>query len=308
VWCLSLDKVTAFSPGHITGLFQICDQTAEFLLKGSRGAGVSISNGVTTTVGIKSSSNSSFEIRINEMSTKSAKVSEQVINSFLSRVGENYEIFIDHEVKVPIGSGFGSSGAGALSLSLALNEVLNLGLSRTETAQIAHVAEVKCRTGLGTVIAETSGGIEIRVEPGAPGIGEIKHVPVNDDYVVVCLNFGNLSTKKILSNEEIRHRINESGKKTIDKLIAHPNPTDFMVFSRSFAEEIGLISPRMRKVLIETDSMGITCSMAMLGETIFSLIKRNETEELFETFCRHAPSKNSAFIAKIDFKGARLVD
>lgn len=303
-----MDEVTAFSPGHITGLFQICDQTAEFLLKGSRGAGVSISKGVTTKVSLKSSLKSSFEIRINETPTNSAKVSEHVVNSFLSRVGEDYEIFVDHEVTVPIGSGFGSSGAGALSLALALNEALSLGLSRMETAQIAHVAEVKCKTGLGTVIAETSGGVEIRVEPGASGIGEIKPVLVDDDYVVVCLNFGNLSTKKILSDEKIRHRINESGEKLIDKLIAHPNPNDFMGFSRSFAEELGLISPRMRKVLVETDSIGITCSMAMLGESIFSLIKRNETEEIFKIFRRHAPSKNSAFITEIDFKGARLVD
>jgi len=303
-----LDEVTAFSPGHITGLFQICDQTTDLLLKGSRGAGVSIKNGVTTKVSLKASSKSSFEIRINETPTKSAKVSEHVINSFLSREGKDYTIFVEHEVKVPIGSGFGSSGAGALSLALALNEALNLGLSRTETAQIAHVAEVQCKTGLGTVIAETFGGVEIRVEPGAPGIGEIKPIPVNDDYVVVCLNFGNLSTKKILSDEKIRHRINESGKKSIDKLIAHPNPTDFMGFSRSFAEEVGLISQRMRKVLIETDNIGITCSMAMLGETIFSLIKRNETEEILKIFRRHTPSKNSVFIAEIDFKGARLVD
>jgi pantoate kinase len=300
--------VAAFSPGHITGLFQICDQTTDLLLKGSRGVGVSIGNGVTTKVSLKSSPKSSFEIRINETPTNSAKVSEHVINSFLSHVGEDYEIFVDHEVTVPIGSGFGSSGAGALSLALALNEALNLGLSRIETAQIAHVAEVKCKTGLGTVIAETFGGVEIRVEPGAPGIGEIKPIPVNDDYVVVCLTFGNLSTKKILSDEKIRHRINKCGKKLIDKLIAHPNPNDFMGFSRSFAEELGLISSRMRKVLVETDSIGIACSMAMLGESIFSLIKRNETEEIFKVFRRHTPSKNSAFITEIDFKGARLVD
>lgn len=300
--------MTAFSPGHITGLFQICDQPKDLLLKGSRGAGVSITNGVTTKVSIKPSSKSSSKIKINEMSTKSAEVSKQVINAFLSRVGEDYEILVDHEVRVPIGSGFGSSGAGALSLALALNEALNLGLPCIETAQIAHIAEVKCKTGLGTVIAENFGGVEIRVEPGAPGIGKIKSIPVNDDYVVTCLNFGKLSTKKNLSDEKIRHRINESGKKLIDKLIATSNISNFMVFSRIFAEDIGLISLRMRKVLEETDSIGVTCSMAAFGETIFSIVKRNETKEILEIFHRHAPSKNSAFIAEIDFEGARLID
>lgn len=298
----------AFSPGHITGLFQICDQPTDPLLKGSRGAGVSISNGVTTRVSLKPSSKSSFKIRINKIPTKSAKVSEHVTNSFLSRVREDYTIFVEHKVTVPIGSGFGSSGAGALSLALALNEVLDLGLSRTEAAQVAHVAEVKCKTGLGTVIAETSGGVEIRVEPGAPGIGKIKPILVNDDYAVVCLNFGKLSTKRNLSDERTRHHINESGKELIDKLITHPNIPDFMVFSRVFAEGVGLISPRMRKVLEETDSTSITCSMAVFGETIFSIIKQNETKGILEIFRKHAPSKNHAFITEIDFKGARLID
>jgi len=303
-----LDEVTAFSPGHITGLFQICDQTPDLLQKGSRGAGVSITHGVTTKMSLKTSSVPSFKIKINGTPTKSAEVSEQVINSFLSHVGENYEIYVDHEVQIPIGSGFGSSGAGALSLALALNKALNLGLSRIKTSQIAHIAEVKCKTGLGTVIAETFGGVEIRVKPGAPGIGKIKSIPVNDDYTVACLNFGKLSTKKNLSDPEIRRRINESGKKLVDKLITNPNLSDFMAFSRNFAEDVGLLSPRMRKVLEETDKLGITCSMAIFGETIFSLIKRNETEEILEIFRKHAPSKKSAFITEIDYKGARLID
>ncbi|MDH5461819.1 MAG: GHMP kinase [Candidatus Bathyarchaeota archaeon] len=303
-----MDEVTAFSPGHITGFFQICDQTTELLLQGSRGAGISISNGVTTKIRVRSSSQSSFEIRINGTPTKSATVSEYVINSFLARGGKDYEIFVDHAVTVPIGSGLGSSGAGALSLALALNEALNLGLSRMEAAQIAHIAEVKCKTGLGTVIAETFGGAEIRVAPGAPGIGKITPIPLNDDYAVVCLNLGNLSTKKILSDTKFRHRINKSGEKLVDKLIAHPTPANFMTFSRNFAEELGLISPRVRKIFTETDRTSITCSMVMFGETIFSLIKRNETKEIFEVFGRHARSNYSPFITEIDFKGARLVE
>ena len=71
---------------------------------------------------------------------------------------ENFEIIVEHHVEVPLGAGFGTSGAAALSLALALNEALSLGLSKIEAAQLAHVAEVECKTGLGTVIAETFGG------------------------------------------------------------------------------------------------------------------------------------------------------
>ena len=45
----NMTEATAFSPGHITGLFQVFDQSEDPLLQGSRGAGVSITQGVTTS-------------------------------------------------------------------------------------------------------------------------------------------------------------------------------------------------------------------------------------------------------------------
>ena len=40
--------------------------------------------------------------------------------------------------------------------------------------QIAHNAEIASNTGLGTVIAEFTGGFEIRTGIGGPGIGQFK--------------------------------------------------------------------------------------------------------------------------------------
>ena len=301
-------EFAAFSPGHITGIFQICDRSADPLKRGSRGAGVSIARGVTTRVNIRNSSRNSFKIRINGEIAKSAKVSEHVINTFLSRAKKNYKIIVDHDVKIPIGSGFGSSGAGALSLALALNEAFGSSFSRIEAAQVAHLAEVECKTGLGTVIAEASGGLEIRTEPGGPGVGEVRNIPVEDDYVVACLSFGPISTREILTDKELRRRINEFGGKLLDQLIAEPKPHTFMKLSHEFAEYLGLISPRIRKVLMETDREELTCSMAILGESVFSLVKRDELEELLKIFRKHAPSEHSIIVSEIDFKGARLLD
>lgn len=300
-------EVAAFSPGHITGFFEVCDQAADPLLKGSRGAGVSIMRGVTTTVAVHRAPKTSYEIRMNNNVTKSAEVSEYVINAFLHCIGEDYRILVDHQVEVPVGSGFGSSGAGALSLSLALNEAFGLGLSRIEAAQLAHVAEVECRTGLGTVIAENCGGLEVRVKPGAPGVGEIRQIPIGDDYVVACLNFGPISTKKVLSDNELRGRINKFGGKLVDELAMRPLPHIFMRFSRNFAEHVGLISRRVGKVLKEADNKRLPCSMAMVGESVFSLIKRDAVGELLKIFHRHALSPHNIIVAEIDFKEARIL-
>ncbi len=299
---------TAFSPGHVTGIFQIRDQPEEPLRKGSWGAGVSIAKGVTTRVRVKDSARNSFQIRINGKSTKSAKVSEYVINSFLSDVKESYQIIVDHNVEMPIGSGFGSSGAGALSLALTLNEALGRGLSRIEACQAAHIAEVKCKTGLGTVIAEASGGIEMRTRAGGPGVGEVRNITVSEDHLVTFLSLGPISTRKILTDEKLRQQINRVGRKLLDQLMVEPKPHVFMGLSRQFAEQTGLISPRVRRVLKEADGEGVTCSMAMLGESVFSLVKRNEHTRLLKIFQKYSSSEENVMVSEIDLQGARLLD
>ncbi len=302
-----MEEARAFSPGHITGFFQIWDQPDDPLLKGSRGAGVSITRGVTTEVMVEKSVRNSVRILTKGSATNSALVSKRVANAFLSQVEQSYRVLVEHDVKVPIGCGFGSSGAGALSLALALNDVLSLDLSRLETAQIAHVAEVECKTGLGTVIDEAFGGLQIRVRPGAPNIGTVKSIPTNEDHAVACLSFGPIRTAKILTSQTFRPRINELGGDLVDGLARQPSISNFMEFSRKFAEHVGLVSNRLRKVLREADRAGLRCSMAMLGETVFSIVKRDQVKEIHEIFSKHAPSERNVIIADVDFEGARLL-
>ena len=298
----------AFAPCHITGLFQIFDKPANPLYAGSKGAGFSISKGVKTTVKAEKAAKWSVKIKVNGSNVDSAEVSEKVLNIFRSmfpEIGE-HEVLVEHEVEAPIGAGFGTSGAAALSLALALNDAFNLGMSKIKAAQLAHTAEVECKTGLGTVIAETFGGVEIRIKPGAPGIGEIRQIPVSKGYVVACLNFGSLSTKEFLTDTNVRGRINEFGGKLVDKLAEEPNVTNLMTFSRRFAEHVGLITKKVRNVLDEADSESFICSMPMFGESAFTLVKRESLERLLKTFRKHG-SDGQIMVSEIDFEGARLL-
>jgi pantoate kinase len=310
-------EASAFSPGHITGFFQICDEPEDLLLKGSRGAGVCLSKGIHTTVQLEPTARNSLKVKINGCLTDSAVVSEYVAKTMLSRTKENYRIIVNHQVEVPIGRGMGTSGAGALSLAMALNEALGLSLSREEVGQVAHIADAECRTGLGTVIAEAYGSMEIRVKPGAPGVGEILKVPLRGEYVVVCLPFGSISTRTILTDEVYRKRINELGDLCVKELLSKPTPEEFMRLSRSFAEHVGLITERVRAVLKEADEAGLPCSMPMFGEAAFSLLRRGDTEDLLEIFQRHqAPGIRiseideglpSIILAEVDETGVRLI-
>lgn len=301
-----METAEAFAPAHITGFFQICNHTADLLHKGSKGAGVSIECGVRTKVSITKESEESLEIRINGRKTSHAQVSEILAKDLLSRYTARVAVRINHTSSVPIGAGFGSSGAGALSLALALNKALNLNLDRIEAAQTAHKAEIYCNTGLGTVIAETFGGLELRVEPGAPGIGKIQQIPVTEDYVVACFSFGRLSTKKALTNSTLSRRINNSTQKLVDGLAEEPTLQNFLIFSREFAEQTGLITGRLRKLLRETDKEGFVCSIPIFGDGVFSIVKLESLPTLIETFQEYGPAAQ-IFVSKIDFKGARLL-
>ncbi len=299
----------AFAPGHITGFFQICDDSDEPLRKGSRGAGVSVEKGVTTAVEIAQSKTPSMQIRINGHLTTSALVSERVVASFLGLVSDKpYKINVKHEIKLPIGCGFGISGSGALSLALALNEGFELGLSRVEAAQIAHVAEVVCKTGLGSVIAETYGGIEIRVKAGGPGIGEVQTLPLNEDYVVFSLPFGPLSTAKFLTCEEDRQRINELGGELTDTLLRQPSISNLLIFSRQFAEHIQLLTNRVKDVILEAEEAGVICSTAIFGENVFSIISKDQIQETHAILKRHLSKRQELMIMEIDTQGARVID
>src|SRR5512145_1993980 len=142
----------AFSPGHITGFFEIPHGAySHFLHRGSKGAGFSIDRGIATTAYVYESAKAGYQISINGVEARDAEVSKWVVEEYLKLADKPYFVNIEHDIGIPVGFGLGSSGAAALSLSYALNQALDTGLSRTEAAQIAHRAEIACKTGLGTV-------------------------------------------------------------------------------------------------------------------------------------------------------------
>jgi pantoate kinase len=304
----AMEEAKAFAPCHITGFFEIFDRPANALQAGSTGAGISLEKGVTTVVRARNASKSSLHIGINGSSSDSADVSEHVIDAFLSRFGKmkNSDIVVEHHVEFPIGAGFGTSGASALGLALALNEAFGLGLSKIEAAQLAHVAEVECKTGLGTVIAETFGGAEIRIHPGAPGIGQMKSMSVQKGCAVACLIFGSLSTRKFLADKKTRKRVNELGGKLVDKLVERPSVANFMKLSRQFTEHVGLVTDKVRVVLEAADKAGFVCSMPIFGESVFTIVEGESLQELLEIFRRYGSDKQIA-TSGIDTEGARLV-
>ncbi|UCH57310.1 MAG: GHMP kinase [Candidatus Bathyarchaeota archaeon] len=299
-------EASAFAPGHITGFFQICDQAEDPLRKGSRGCGASIPEGVHTRVSVEPFEESSYIIRIDGRTTNEAIVSENVLDKMLGRAGQPYRVVVEHELGIPLGAGFGSSGVGALTLALALNDALELGLSPVEASWVAHVAEIECRTGLGTVFAAMEGGFGVLYEPGAPGIGRAIKYDRSEDLSVVYVHFGPIATSEALSKKDLRRRINELGGRFVDEIMNDLNPRSFMELSRWFTEHVGIMTPRLRHILGEMDEAGAPCTMAMFGEALFSLVTREEANGVAEALRDAAPG-HRVRVTPVEDVGARLI-
>ena len=293
-----------FAPGHLTGFFQICTDPENPLEKGARGVGVSLTEGVHTRVRVEEAEVTSYSISINGQKKRDALVSENVVGRYLPRIREPVNFTIKHTIETPMTAGFGSSGGGALSLSLALNKVLETGLSRVEAAQIAHVVEIECKTGLGSVFAANNGGFGVLYKPGAPGIGEGFTMEDTSGLDIIYLYYGPIRTKEALSNPELVARINQIGGSYVDVLYESLTRERFLKYARLFTDHVGLATPNLRKVFDLMDPERYTFTMAMFGEVAYTIQPREETLRVIELL---EPIDCEPKVCSIDKHGAIFI-
>lgn len=289
-------KCSVFVPSHITGFFEIVDHPNP-LKKGSRGAGLVIDKGIITKIKIRDGN--SIKIRINgKYDPRNATITEKTLEILKRDFNLEYnEIKIEHDVQVQIGAGFGTSAAFALGTSLGVSKILELPLTFNKAAQIAHMAEVEMKSGLGDVIGEISGGIPLRVKEGAPGIGVTDKMILNDskELFVISKTFGEINTADIIEDPIYKKKINEMGRNLLQELIKNPKPQKFMELSRKFAENTELMSSEVKETVEILENETIGASMAMLGNTAFAISENEDT------------SLDGAIVAKIDHLGCRFL-
>ena len=307
-------NASAFSPGGISSFFEICDTgengkpLTELEQIGARGGGFVIDKGVHTQVEALDAKNTNFEIFINGKLAPEAETSRTVAETLLAKIGEKRRVTISHKVEVPIGAGFGSSAGGALGTALALSEALGLKLTYNQLGRIAHVAEIKCKTGLGTVGPIMLGGCILTVEPGGPGIGVIDRIPLTERYSVVTGVFGPTPTKQILMSAEKRREVNKWGRKTLELILEEPSAENFLSRCLEFAEKTGFTTERVKQMVhLAMQAGAIGAAQNMVGEAVHALALDEKADKVTEAFKQMLP-KEKILRAKIDFQGARLVE
>ena len=300
-------KAIAFCPAHITGFFKahMDENKIDSEKFGSMGAGFSIKEGVTTKVIISPKTNQISNCKISTKGFQSDKtdVSEFVLNEFL-KLGDFDDVFFDieHDISIPVGYGLGSSGAVALSLSYALDQVLETKLDKFEIGKIAHNAEVKCKTGLGDVLASYHGGFEVRVKPGAPGVGKVEKMDTkNISVIMVC--FSPISTNKFI--QEQLSKINGLGGKMVTKLRESKDYDKFQDMSLEFARYVNVMTPKMEKLIEELAENGIKSGVALFGETVFSMVPKELESKVLEIVKKYPEGK--IITSQLDVQGARVL-
>jgi pantoate kinase len=254
----------AYVPSHITGFFA-AHRHEEARLSGSIGCGLCLSLGATTTI------ESAQEIRETEITEilLNGVVSEAPVSRFVANKLAKEPVRVKTELSMPFGAGFGASGAGALGASYALNACFDLGLTANGAACVAHEAEVMNRTGLGDVIAQNAGGLVVRQQPGAPGIGRIDRIPVPSLPICYVVR-GPISTSRILSDEKAMKAVNLAGESALKDLLKRPTFTNFLHLSRRFTVQSGLASDWALQAIEAVEAVGCMASMIMLGDAVFA--------------------------------------
>ncbi len=244
----------AFVPGHVTGFFSAhpADDPAA---AGSRGAGVTLADGVRTTVEPAEETAITFDGRPVEMAP---------VERVLDALDATADVVLESDL--PLGAGFGVSGAASLGTALATNAAFGRGRSENELVELTHVAEVESDTGLGDVMAQARGGLPIRLEPGAPGHGRLDGIPASPR--VEYLSFGPVSTEEVLTGDTAR--LTRAGERALERLRDDPSLETFAAASVRFAREAGLLTDAVAEVVDDVTDAGGTAAMAMLGDTVFA--------------------------------------
>jgi len=161
--------------GHVTLLFTVSDEVSDPVEQGSLGAGLCVEDGVEV---VAYGEPGEFGLKVTfEVTHGDSELYETVLDIIVEEIPEAGDIAWEIGVRLalPVSQGFGMSATGAVAAALAFQRAM--GLPHEESLRrsysIAHRVERRRSTGLGDVTALAAGGVERRLEAGAPYHGPL---------------------------------------------------------------------------------------------------------------------------------------
>jgi len=253
----------AFAPGHVTGVFRPDVSHRDPRGRGSVGAGVVLELGVTAVAAYVPGTRP--RVRVVGDGPGPWPISEEVARRMATRLSGAVTVHLTHGL--PVGQGFGTSAAGALATGLTVGALA--GRSRAEAVQVAHLADLFGGGGLGGVSSILGGGLEVRVRPGVPPFGRIRHHPFRPALLVGVVGKP-IPSASVLNDPIALHRITRASDGW-ELLGDHPSVEQFFRVSERFTDHAGLSSPAVIRAVRALRHRGAWAGQAMFGESFFAL-------------------------------------
>jgi pantoate kinase len=302
-------EAIVYVPCAVSSFFEIVDRDVDGkplrdpLAIGARGGGFRIASGTLTRVRLAAD----FAVSINGHATDAPVT--RAVHELATQEFAAPPTAIDHQVSPPIGCGFGTSGSGSLGAALGLGSLAGTPRTSNGLAQIAHTAEVRCLTGLGTVagLIGGPGAAGLVVEPGAPGRARVDTI-VDDyhQYVLAAIVYGPRPKPTVLSSPKYRRVINHWGRRTLTRVLEDPTVESLLRHSRRFAMETGLASRPLLDAatkLVELGAIGATPNM--LGRAVHGVFRRDRRTSLARVLRRAFP-RSVVLVTDLESGGPRV--
>ena len=267
--------------GHITLLFTVEKDGRLLRNQGSRGIGLNIDHGVRASVSeIKSSQirkkqelsagsaldgkimieDGLIEVRVEDMFGEEMPDStgmyydlvEELRHAKLLDRASSYKIEV--KLDLPTSQGFGMSAAGLIAVAYAFRELTGVGLSG-QYLRLCHRIERLNGSGLGDVLGISAGGVEIRIQAGAPGAsGRALGFACPQQILLAWQPSETRHTSKYIDDPQWQNKITQAGNLAVNnmknKSWSHDQWGQILTQSQNFAVQSELLEEIERKQLL----------------------------------------------------------
>ncbi len=206
-------------------------------------------------------------------------------------------------VKLPVelGVGYGASGALVLASALALSPCLRTSLRKL--AAEAHASEVEARTGLGDVIVEYEAEMmEVRVKPGAPGIGVVESFPV-DQKLLLTVPLAKIDTSLMLKS--ISRKVYQEAERMLEHLLEEPTLDRLLEESRKFSTAAGFAPQDLAQKLDGMVAQGLLRGWYVKKGVLVAVPEADRLEDVIDQVTRLIGVKPR--LHSIGYERAKLV-
>jgi pantoate kinase len=177
---------------------------------------------------------------------------------------------------LPLGYGFGVSAAATLASLFAVNKLFSLHEKRERLIKLAHIAEIKNKTGLGSVATQVTGGFLIKAAPGVPVTSVTKLPFVGKKLYAILID--RLETPSVLKNKAHLKRINKAAAEALQMIQSKSDIflEDVIDIAYQFTYKSKLLThPAVSSIIKKIKASGGHATMAILGQVVITTSKPN---------------------------------